>query len=175
MENQRRKLWPYILLGVMLAFFLGTVTKKVESVEYNPDVLKPIEGPGITVQLPEAATTKRNRKVAFYCVWEEGVLLCGQNTDDQITESGFDPAMSLEEYAAICAQDIENASEVFTDEYGNVCFTYDVVNSKNALSYYVTVKRGTDSFWICNFVCEQDLKEYYNAYFPHWASLIVAE
>ena len=172
MEQPKRKIWPYILLGVMIALFLSTVMGKTNSVTYDPETLAEFAGNGISVQLPEASAKKRNRDVAFYCVWEEGLLLCGQNTEEQIAAAGYDPDMPLEEYAAICMQDANAAGEVFSDDYGNVCFTYEVNGEENQLYYYVTVKRGEDTYWICNFVCETALKDTYEDYFPLWASTI---
>lgn len=175
MEQPKRKIWPYILLGVMIALFLTTVTGKAKSVTYDPETLTEFAGNGITVQLPEASAKKRNRDVTFYCMWEEGLLICGKNTEEQIEAAGYDPDMPLEEYAAICMQDANAAGEVFTDDYGNVCFTYEVPGNENSLYYYVTVKRGEDTYWICNFVCELELKDTYETYFPLWASTIEVE
>ena len=174
-DNNKKILLPVLaVICFAAAFFLWSGSKN-ESVPYDRDTLVEISGDGISAQLPQGTSLKKADGVPFYCVWQDGLLAAGYDTDEQIAQSGHDASMSLEGYAEICAADAPTDVTVQTDENGNVCFSYEINSNGTPLYYYVAFLRGTDRFWTCNFVCSQDLKDEYAPYFSTWASLLRAE
>ena len=79
--------------------------------------------------------------------------------------------LTLDEYAALSAQ-VYDLDDYVLDDYGNLfnVFTKDVNGS--AVLYYVTLKKGTDAFWTCNFACLAEDATEYMPQFMLWASTI---
>ena len=174
MEKKKMLIWVGMILVVMALFASYGLKDRKKTAEYDPSVLVPVEGNGITAQLPAGVKTERKKNVDFYAMWQDGVLICGQDKFDDLKEGETLPA-DLNEYTVSCIKMAGVDTEPRQNEYGETVFDYSVPTGTAPLYYYVVCKEGTDCYWICSFVCEFGHAEQNQENFAYWSSLLEVE
>lgn len=82
--------------------------------------------------------------------------------------------MSLTEYAQLVIENNKIESEI-TQEDGLTSFLYKKeMNGKN-ITYYATVFRSTDAFWLVQFACDTEQFEEYKPQFIQYAKTVTFE
>lgn len=85
---------------------------------------------------------------------------------------GYDPAMSLEEYARLILDAYQLEGEPRTDDYGNVYIVYTQNVQDYEIAYYAYFDRGEAAFWTTTFMCFAEIAPDMEADFALWASTI---
>lgn len=112
----------------------------------------------------------------------EGVLGCyeGELSNVRFAEElfvnleslGYDPEMSLEEYAWLILGAYQLEGEPMTDDYGNVYIVYTQDIQGYDVTYYAYFTRGEVAFWMTTFMCFAEIAPDMEADFALWASTI---
>jgi len=92
---------------------------------------------------------------------------------DQLASAGYEPTtMTLTEYADVL-RSLNGMDETFTaDAEGFPCASYQSTVDGTDYFYYMTLRKGTDAFWIVTFFCLASVKDTYLGQFKSWSSSI---
>ena len=92
---------------------------------------------------------------------------------EELVEAGTgSKRTTLEEYVKMVEDGNENITFT-TDSYGNVSTTYTAEGDDDeSFAYYATVRKGSNAFWMINFACMEDTKDFYIPQFELWGSTI---
>lgn len=128
-------------------------------------------GVGLTIRMaPEMTLTKNNSFDMFYTS-EHCLMTAVREGFDVLAASGAgDADTTLEEYIGIVER--INGVTFETDAYGNPFATYvSEIDGKN-FTYYFTVRKGSDAFWLVNFACPESEQGTWLPQFALWANSI---
>lgn len=127
----------------------------------------------------EAASGLEAQTVAGYdlCyVGDECMIMAVHETFAEAKEIGIDTTdYTVEEYAALLKDVYEMPDGFAPDAAGNLYSVYTSEIDGNTFAYYVTLRKGTDSFYIVNFVCLDEDYEKYAPQFEAWNDSIVVK
>ncbi len=101
-------------------------------------------------------------------------VFVSHETFEYLENYGYDRDMSLTEYAQLCIDNnqLTNILPSQDSERDLIYFEYRKTVDYNYFYYLAVVNKGTDSFWICNFACENEYYENYTEQFLDWATTI---
>ena len=164
----------YRILALLLAFALALPlaacgkSANEKTTRYEKD--------GIAVTMRGGCVESDVDGTVLYLSWDEGAFLANGESFDMFREAGLDPeTTTLEDYAEMCIDTAGVDAAPESDEYGNVCFSYTYDSDGETYFYYDVVKKGSDAFWICNFVCLDAQRGEYEPLFAEWAASIEVE
>ena len=153
-------------------------TDETETVEETVDPLDPAglvafdTEKGLTINMSADMEEERSGDHTVYYFSEDCMVSVKMIGFEELVEAGTgDAKTTLEEYI----QMVEDANENITfttDSYGNPCTTYSAEGDKGTFAYYVTVRKGSDAFWMINFACPEADKAFYVPQFELWGSTI---
>lgn len=112
----------------------------------------------------------------------EGILGCyeGELSNVRFAEElfvnleslGYDPNMSLEEYARLILDVYQLEGAPLTDDHGNVYIVYNQDIQGYDVAYYAYFTRGEAAFWMTTFMCFAEIAPDMEDDFALWASTI---
>ena len=161
----------YRILALLFAFALGL--SLVACGKSANETTARYEKDGIAVTMRGGCVESDVDGTVLYLSWDEGAFLANGESFDMFREADLDPeTTTLEDYAEMCIDTAGVDAAPESDEYGNVCFSYTYDNDGETYFYYDVVKKGSDAFWICNFVCLDAQRDTYEPLFAEWAASI---
>lgn len=156
------------LLLVLCCLFslMGCSAKKV----YEADA-KTFTNDGLQIELTESFRAKEDY---------EGYTVCYDSAEvavfvlkEAFTLAEGSESLSLEEYAGYVyeANASKNPDDVTTVD-GLTCMEYTFDNNGSEYSYFCAMFKGSDAFWLVQFVCMDTIYEEYKPYFIEWAKTV---
>lgn len=153
-------------------------TSETESVAETADLLdaSALElfdtGKGLTIKMSAEMEEDKSGDLSVY-YFAEGLMVSVKKVPfDELVEAGTADANStVEDYIQV----IEDGNEDITfttDSYGNPSTTFSAESDGVALVYYVTVRKGSDAFWMINFAGLEEEKDIRYPQFELWGSTI---
>lgn len=129
-------------------------------------------GKGLKIKMSPDMSEERTGELSVY-YFAEGLMVSVKKIPfEELSQEGTaDANSSIEDYIQI----IEDANEniKFTlDSYGNPSTTYPAENDGVEMIYYVTVRKGSDAFWMINFAGLEEEKDIRIPQFELWGSTI---
>ncbi|MBQ2288493.1 MAG: hypothetical protein II251_07285 [Lachnospiraceae bacterium] len=132
-------------------------------------------GKGLTIKMSSEMEEEKSGDYSVYYFAENLMVSVKKVTFEELIEEGTaDEKTTIEEYI----QMVENANEnvSFTkDSYGNFSTTYSAADDKYEMIYYVTVRKGSDAFWLINFAGLEEEKDIRIPQFELWGSTIAVQ
>lgn len=127
---------------------------------------------GLSLYMSDGFTEKKIEGAFCYYEGKNSILSCNVETFDILENVNVDTSISEQEYARLIVKNNGFECDVKTDEYGNICFTYEKNIEGNDFTYFAYVKKTDKAFWTCNFACLTSQKSFYENDFSLWASSI---
>ena len=140
-----------------------------QDVEESPQV----SSSPLTISLPDSFVQEEYEGASCYYISDDALFLAMEEPFDTLESAGLTSNSPLEEYAQAVISINGVDSQVGTDAKGNVYFTYDETVSGYDYSYYAVVKKGTSSFWLCQFACLAEDADSMFGSFAEWGSTII--
>lgn len=189
MDNMNGK--KRLLIGLLSIFVLAVVvlfccdititeegeTKETEVVEtVDPLDKSALElfdtGKGLTIKMSSDMEEERAGDLSVYYFAEDCMVSVKKVPFDELVEAGTANADStIEDYIKLIEDSNENITFT-TDSYGHPSTTYSAESDGVNVAYYVTVRKGSDAFWMINFSCLEEEKETRYPQYELWGSTI---
>ncbi len=129
---------------------------------------------GLTITLTDEFSENDSSTMTALYSSQEYVVAVLKEEFTLLEQAGIATDISETEYAQIVLTNnsIEGSP---TTEDGLVTISYEMeANGKN-MSYWGVAKKGSDAFWLVQFVCESDIFEESKPQFVEWAQTITIE
>lgn len=157
-----------------------TSTETLASEESVAEEVDPYEGltfyeseKGISLYMSEGFSENEVEGVLLSYNGPNSGVSCQQELFSALETVGYNGAeMTLEEYGQLILGAYQLDGEVLTDEYGNTYIRYLQDIQGTSIVYYGYFNKGSESFWITNFMCIAAEEEKFAKDFPLWASSI---
>lgn len=129
---------------------------------------------GISITLPSGFYEKSHISMTYYLESSDALFLAIKEDFSTLGTVYIDGSSSVDDYAEVVIYQNSLSSEV-QHLSGLTCFTYTKSVSGKSFFYLAVVKKGTDAFWLCQFVCEDSDKDEYQPKFLTWGQTIVVD
>lgn len=170
-----KKVYSVLLAAVLLLSLLtacGGGTASPSQPPAEPSLVEYRHSIGVSLSMAEGFTESS----------VEGILGCYEGGESNVRFSeelfenleylGYDPEMSLEEYARLILDAYQLEGEPMTDDYGNVYIAYTQDVQGHEIAYYAYFTRGEAAFWTTTFMCFAEIAPDMADDFALWASTI---
>ena len=129
-------------------------------------------GKGLTIKMSSEMEENKSGDHTVYYFSDNCMVSVKMIAFEELEEAGTGNAKStIEDYIGMVEESNENIA--FTkDSYGNSCTMYSVEGDDMNLAYYVTVRKGSEAFWMINFSCYEEEKAMRYEQFELWGSTI---
>ena len=165
-----------VLLGIGGGIGAGVlISNRLLRQEEAPAVAQVFAADGMEITLTDRfAPVAAEGYTAGYSSEDAAVYVLRESFD---AFDGFGE-LSLAGYATMVLESNGIADKVELREDGdtvNFAYLYTQEEKDASFYYYCTVRKGTDSFWLVQFVAPAREQELYAGVFPHWAKTFVPE
>lgn len=176
-KNMKKKIHPVVVVAViagtlvLIAFlaalyglFGDVFGVKAESREYTKE--------GMTITLTDDFIEKdSDTQTAFYQA-DRYIVMALKEGFSAYRAAGITEESTAAEYGAMMISTSAITSEIETID-NLTCFTYEKQQSGKNFTYFASVYKGTDAFWLIQFACETDNYEDSVDQFITWAKSVV--
>ena len=175
-----------IILGILIFFLTSeiTVDVAVSETEETGETRDPMDesslvlfntGKGLTLKMSPDVEEHKNGDHSVYYFSEECMVSVKMVGFEELEEDGTGNAdTTLEEYIKIVESNNEDIT--FTeDDYGNPSVVYSAEKDKERFTYYSTVRKGSEAFWLVNFSCMEEDQDKMLPQFELWGSTITVK
>ena len=128
---------------------------------------------GLTIKMSPAMEENKSGDHTVYYFSDACMVSVKMIGFEELVEAGTgSEKTTLEEYVKMVEEGNENITFT-TDSYGNLSTTYTAEGDDDeSFAYYVTVRKGSNAFWMVNFACMEEMKDVYIPQFELWGSTI---
>ncbi len=126
----------------------------------------------MTITLTKDFSEKAKDDTQAYYESARAILFCYQDTNEALKGAKLDPAtLNLKDYAKRVIEVYNIKAEVVEKEG---MFIFEFYDSGSGYEFYRmgAVQKGTNSFWVFEFVCEKKDEAEYSGQFLKWAKSI---
>lgn len=134
-----------LLLGAQMFHGCGFITEKE----------KIFTKTGMTIALTEAFTEKEHAALTAYYESQKLIVTVLKEDFTALRSVGLSSDLTLAEYAGlvIAANSIDSEAQ---EQDGLMFFTYDREAAGEFYTYFASVYKGSDAFWLVRFSCESN-------------------
>ncbi len=164
-----KKLFVVLLSVMMLALTFGCSEK-----------LQEITQGSFSIKLPTDVVVSDDEDVSnYYYTYlynDDFALTVNEDEFDVFTELDVDPTTLDEEgYGNLLLSLYEMEGSFSQDSNGHYYFTYESTVEDVDYYYYLTVRKGEDSFWLMDFITYSENKDTLSKSFEKWSNTITIE
>lgn len=164
MQKTSIKRAALLLCAVLMAFQFAACGKKDKT--YTSDQ-------GISITMEDGMEEKTQSGASVYYEGKKALAVIIKENFADFQTYGIDTdAYTIEKYESLIKQANGLTDDFEVDENGNPYLTYEQTVSGAQGFYFVTVKKGTDAFWVITFACAEDDSEDYLPKFKQWSDSI---
>ena len=126
---------------------------------------------GISVTLPDGFYEKSYITATYYLESSDVLFLVTKEDFSSLSIVDINANSTLDDYAEVVIYQNSLVSNII-HESGLTYFVYYKTISSKTYYYFAVVKKGSDSFWLCQFVCDNSDRDEYQPKFLEWAQTI---
>ena len=158
-----------ICTALMIAFSGCTTDLGDEEETYSSN--------GFSITMNNGFRKKDMQAVTYYLESRQVMFTALKESIASLADSGITADSTLQEYMDVVVEANKlDGTAVQEGNGGNVLYL-NHEGAANGKSYFYTVAavKGSDAFWLCNFICQTDIRSEYEPKFLDWAATIVVE
>lgn len=165
MKNAQRIFAAILVIAFAFSLFAGC-SKSGKDKEFSRDGFKITLNDGFEEQTVENQTAAYSSDKYIVTALKEGFEL--------FENAGYSTDISEEEYAKMVMENnsLDGSTEIID---GIVTFSYEMEVEGQQMSYLATVKKGSDAFWLIQFVSLKTVFESSRNQFMEWAKTVTVE
>lgn len=130
-------------------------------------------GGGVSIDMDSGMSKDQAEGYTYYYHNNYSGALVLKESFSDFTAAGIDvTTYSLEDYAELIRVTNDMKDGFKKDVNGNLVMTYALTVNSQEFFYYVTVREGSDAFWLINFFCLNSQKDKYQPRFEAWNNTI---
>ncbi len=167
-----KKILTVVLAALMIFSFAACGSSGNGGGSDSDKNLKTYSVAGLTIQMEKGLVQSSLSGFDVFLSGDNFAMTGEKETAEEFESVGYDVnSLSEEDYAALVAE--VNGFDGFTKN-ANGRFVYTLFDSVDGddYFYYITLRKGSDCFWMINFFCEEDDAEEYEPKFEQWAETI---
>lgn len=133
---------------------------------------------GITVRLPEGYREGTLEGAVYMLYGDDGFFIAVRDSFADL-DKAYDmsaASKSVAEYGTFIVRGYGLQTQLILQDKERAYFTYTKENSAGEeFFYYAAVRKGSDAFWLCQYVCKAELSELHMGTFEEWSQKITLD
>lgn len=181
MKETTKKIFISIITSLLVLTLTGCGNDKQDTDERankKPEVTGKVydNGSGLTIRMAEGMEEDELEGYAMFYYGESCMMTALKETFEEFESVGYDAEnSSLEDYCEIVKEANGLDFPFEKDSYGYPYISYINEVDGNNFTYYTTVRKGSDAFWLVTMACLEDEEELWLPQFEEWGSTITVE